>query len=198
MNYVMIDELVSSTINKIFENCDLSTLSDDDKVQAIYKYLIKTTSYDFPLLEQRQRRGHVNLLQEMLNVFQKHTGICSALSQVYKLLLEKDDIEAKAVIVNDGNPVLHQLLIIKNKANDNWYISDVTRGILYKEEEMDNFAYGLDRCEVINQRLLGFLPDSLYDAVFGRKIKRNEDLTKLNEFSLLDLPSNIMQNSKTK
>jgi hypothetical protein len=198
MNYEMIDELVSNTISKIFESKDLATLSDDDKAQAIYKYLTTTTSYDFPLLEQRKKRGPVNLLREMMNVFVNHTGICSALSQAYKLLLEKVGIGAKAVIVNDGNPVLHQLLIIKNKVEDNWYISDVTRGILYKEEGMDNFAYGLDRCEAINQRLLGFLPDSLYDAVFGKKVKRNEDFTKLNEFSLLDLPNNIMQNSKVK
>lgn len=198
MNYEVIDGLVSSTISKIFEGKDLSIMKDNDKALEIYKYLTKTISYDFPLLDQRQKRGRVNLFQEMVDVFEKHTGICSSLSQVYKLLLESVNIESKAVICNDGNPVLHQLLIVKDKETDKWYLSDVTRGIIIKNEGLSNFSYGLDRCPSINQEILGVLPEAIYDGVLKRTIDRQEDLDHLNDFSLFDLPNNVLNNAKVK
>lgn len=199
MNYEIIDKLVSSTISEIFEGKVLSTMGDNDKALEIYKYLTKTISYDFPLLEQRKKRGRVNLFQEMVDVFEKHTGICSSLSQVYKLLLESVNIESKAIICNDGNPVLHQLLIVKDKESDKWIFSDITRGIIFKNEEgLANFSYGLDRCPSINQEILGVLPEMIYDGVLRRNIDRQENFAYLNNFSLFDLPNNVLNNEKVK
>jgi hypothetical protein len=199
MTYDVIDNLVDNTINKIFEGKDLSQLNDYDKALLIYQYLINTISYDYLLLERRHKRsGPDNLLQEVLDVFEKHTGICSSMSQVYKLLLEKVNIQSVTVICNDGNPVSHQLLAIKNKDDNSWYFSDVTRGIIYKDEGLDNFCYGLDRCSYVNQKMLGTFPDSLYDAVFDRKIDRGEGRLQFNEFSLCYLPEKIIVGRQVK
>ena len=199
MTFEKINQLVENEINIIFNNLDISQMSNYEKELIIYNHLIQTKEYDYDLLEKRKRRGPVNLLQEVFDVFEKQIGICSSLSHVYKLLLEKLGIEAKTVICNDGNPVFHQLIIIKNNIDNKWYFSDVTRGIIYKVEKLDNFLYGYDRCKYINQEMMGILPDTLYDAVFKRNVDReDENMLKLNENNLFDLPENIYEREKVR
>src|SRR5690554_586157 len=122
MNYVKLMELVNNTIKEVFLN-DINKISETEKAFLIYKKIVEETTYDFELLESRKRRGPVNLLMEVFDVFINKKGVCSSLSQAYKLLLEQVGIEAKAVICDDGNEVLHQLLIIKENENDVWYFS---------------------------------------------------------------------------
>jgi hypothetical protein len=196
MNYVKLMELVNNTIKEVFLN-DINKISETEKAFLIYKKIVEETAYDFELLESRKKRGPVNLLMEVFDVFINKKGVCSSLSQAYKLLLEQVGIEAKAVICDDGNEVLHQLLIIKENENDVWYFSDVTRGILYKNEGLSNFLYGYERCNLINQKMLGCLPECLYDAVYNRETKKSGELEKLNSSNLCDLPTNIILEDKS-
>lgn len=190
-----LERLIDDKIKDIFSDNELLTLSDIDKALRIYQYLSSNVTYNFPLLERKiKKAGRVDPAQEVFNIFEKGTGICSSLSQAYRLLLERVNIKAQAVICDDGNLVLHQLLIIKNNDDNTWFFSDVTRGILYKEEGLDNFSYGLDRCGSINQKMLGILPGGVYDAFLKRKIIREMNLSQLNDHCLFDLPENIINN----
>lgn len=196
MDYDKLVKLVNNMIEDLFPN-GTQELNDREKALLIYKKLTNEPTYDFELLESRKRRGPVNLLMEVFDVFINKKGVCSSLSQAYKLILEQVGIEAKAVICDDGNEVLHQLLMIKDNESDTWYFSDVTRGILYKNEGLSNFSYGYDRCNLINQKMLGYLPECLYDAVYNRETKKSGELEKLNSSNLCDLPTNIILEDKS-
>lgn len=192
-----LQKLIDDKIKVIFKDDELLTLSDVDKAFKIYQYLFSNVTYNFPLLERKiKRTGRIDLVQEVFNIFEKGTGIGSSLSQAYRLLLEKVNVESRAVICDGGYPVLHQLLIIKNKEDDTWLFSDATRGILCKEEGFDNFLYDSDRAESINQKMLGILPEEVYDAFLGRERIRKMNLSQLNDHCLFNLPENTINNIK--
>ncbi len=202
MRWNMIKILVDAMHQEIFKTKEQTSFNDEEKSFYIYKYLVENIKYDYKLLKDREQNAltkeirnkkAVNNYDEIMNVFTNKKGICSSISQVYKLLLEKSNIESKAIICNDGNLVKHQLNLVKR--NNAWTFDDVTRGIIYKNEGLENFNYNYERCPIINQTILGVLPEDYYDAVLGREEKRMPE--PFNEFSLYNLPLGVINKEKS-
>lgn len=157
ITYEDIDNELNSTIAKIFANDDLKSLSAYEKRNRIFRYLTKSISYDFNKLEQIRstaeggKRYGRNLQKEFQSVVFKKIGICNAISQFYKLLLEKVGIKAFCVICDDGTAVFHQLNLVYDKENDCYSFDDVTSVIVGRGTEEEYFDYDLDFAHSVNQ-----------------------------------------------
>lgn len=127
------------------------------------------------------------LIQQVVDIFVKHKGYCSAIAQVYKLLLEKLDIQVMAVVGYDDGDI-HQFNLVKR--GEYWSFDDVTRGIILPNEIDDYFDY--DNLEEKKQTILDILPEEFYDAAYGRDVNRKEfNLGKNPQSGLYILPKNI-------
>ena len=110
MDYDKLVKLVNNMIEDLFPN-GTQELNDREKALLIYKKLTNETTYDFELLESRKRRGPVNLLMEVFDVFINKKGLFIT-SQAYKFF--RTLVLNKAVICDD----FHQLLMIKDNESD--------------------------------------------------------------------------------
>jgi hypothetical protein len=191
MNYVSWDiteNLIDNMFNDIFKDYDLSILSTIEKRIIIYNYLIDNIEYDYSLLENRRNNKPVNNNQEVLNVLTIGTGICSSISQVYKLLLEKVNISSICFCCNDGTELYHQVVLV----NDNNYYSfdDITGVIVGRGNKADFFGYDIEQAKILKQGNFIGMPSQLIDAIVRRKTHNYHEKI-INETSFVKLPNNI-------
>jgi len=108
-NWSNIKNYLHDTLNKIFKNYDIILLSNYEKRKIVFEYLCNNLSYDYDLLD-KIRDFNINktpicreLYLELESVIYYQKGICNAISQYYKLLLEELGIKAICVIVGRGS-----------------------------------------------------------------------------------------------
>lgn len=182
-NWNEIKPKLQETINIIFESCEMDKLTDYEKRKMIFEYLCNNVTYDFELLESIRNGDFVNTgstrnpYYELASVIDNKHGICNAISQYYKLLLEFVGVSAYCVITHDGTDVLHQLNLIVDPKNYSYSFDDVTSVIVGRGNIEDFFDYDLEKAKKMNQGLVKImnkyewfiLTESYISYLVGRK-----------------------------
>lgn len=190
-----LEKRLSQTIRIIFMDYNLSTLSQYEKREHIFEYLTSELSYDFNLLskirERELNKSEVkisrNPKQELLDAIYTKKGICNAISQYYKLLLEKVGIKSYCVICDDGTEVKHQLNLVYDENNDSYSFDDVTSVIVKRGSKEDFFDYDKEQAQKLNQgkkpvyedQNYFILPESYVNYLIGRSKSFSPQIEKL-------------------
>jgi hypothetical protein len=187
-NWEQIRRMRDDLFETIFLNYDINELSNLEKRTIIYDYLVNGVSYNYELLEGRKNRRPVDNNGEIVEVFTKQLGICSSISQVYKLLLEKVGIESICFCCNDGTEIYHQVLLVKD--GNNYSFDDITGVIVGRGSVKDFFGYDLKKASNLNQTNFFGLPSEMIDAMIRRDSKTYND--EVYEDGFIKLPNNII------
>ena len=192
-----LQQQLSTDIQTIFEGCELSSMSQYEKRQAIFSHLSNTMSYNFGLLETihnievNKARIKRDPVEELNSAVFDHLGICNSITQYYKLLLEQVGVKAYCVVCDDGTPVNHQLALVKDDEHDTYSFDDVTRVVVKLGNEKENFDYDVNEAHLKgqgNKKVLGeeefFV---LSEEYVNYLVRRDNSLCD----SLQTLPTNI-------
>ena len=158
-NWNQIKNKLQDKINEIFKDCDLDSLSNYKKRKMVFEHLCSELSYDFDLLtgirENAINKTRItrNPYLELASVIDYNVGICNAISQYYKLLLEQLGINCYCVICTDGTEVPHQLCLIYNEETGAYSLDDVTSVLVNRGTVEQFFDYDLDVAKEFNQGL---------------------------------------------
>lgn len=157
-NFEEIDKRLYELYDDIFWGINVSELSAIEKRKTIYDYLVQTIKYDYDLLEgiknnQDNSKPKIirDLSEEIMSVLYKNKGICNAISQVYKLLLEKVNIYSMCVVTTDGTTVPHQLNLVFNKEENTFSFDDITSVIVDRGSAKEFFNYDIVSANSLNQ-----------------------------------------------
>jgi len=182
-NWSEIKVQLHNTLKEIFCNYDFHKLNDYEKRKIIFEYLCNNISYDYELFNNiknfHEGKGPVarNSLLELSNVINNKVGICNAISQYYKFLLEEVGISAYCVICDDGTLVKHQLNLVYDEENKTYSFDDVTSVIVGRGNIEDYFDYNLEKANFFNQgnvevtkgKLWFILPEDYINYFVGRE-----------------------------
>ena len=152
-----IERNLVNVINNIFSNYEIDELSTYEKRKIIFDFLCNVIKYDYKMLEGIKNfkingvRINRNPIQELYSVIYNKKGICNAISQYYKLLLEKVGVKSYCVICDDGTEINHQLNLVYNCDNDSYSFDDVTSVIVGRGTNMEYFDYDLEFANSVNQ-----------------------------------------------
>ena len=192
-----IENELNETIGIIFSDEDIMNLSSYEIRQKIFNYLTHSLSYDYEALEKIKstaeggKRFTRNAQVEFQNVVFNKIGICNAISQFYKLLLEKVGIKSYCVICDDGTSVGHQLNLVYDDANDCYSFDDVTSVIVGRGSEQDYFDYDLESAHLFGQGNRNILNDEYYlflwEDYINFVVMRNENRYK----TISKMPTNV-------
>lgn len=192
-NWNLIKCELINLINKIFYNYDINDLSYYEKRKMIFEYLIENLSYDYQLLEEIKNAKinkigiSRNPIKELNSVIDSKKGICNAISQYYKLLLEIVGIKSYCVICDDATEVNHQLNLVYDSDNDSYSFDDITSVIVGRGTIEDYFDYDLQFANSINQgnknimndQSFVVLPEDYINYLVNREISLSETLERL-------------------
>lgn len=188
-----IDKKLDTKINEIFENKALYALSPYERRKTIFEYLCNNLTYDYELLDKikdveiNKQKLPRNPHQELMSVMDNNNGICNAISQYYKLLLEKVGIKSHCVVCDDLTEVNHQMLIVYNEETSTYSFDDVTSVIVGRGTKEEYFDYDLDKARfygqgqriLITDQYFTILPEEYIDYVTNRPQGKYQTLDKL-------------------
>lgn len=183
--------ILKPVVEEIFANKDFKSLSNFQRRQAIFNYLVNHTEYDFDLLNDIYSGKNREYADELVSVFDpgKKKGVCNSFSYAYKTLLdllnipcmlvicnvEEDSINSlKAKGVNTNSPMIkrnsagkylipHMMVLVQN-ADGTFSFDDITYAIFNRgtEKESTFFNYNNQAVKNHNQiNLEGFDTDML-------------------------------------
>ena len=157
-NWFEIREKLQITLEEIFyNNNNLDNLSCYEKRKIIFDFLCDNIMYDYELLQKirdfniSKKPVSRNSFLELSNVIDRKIGICNAISQYYKLLLEQVGITSYCVICDDGTPVRHQLNLVYDNDYETYSFDDITSVIVNRGTKEEYFDYDLEMAHVFNQ-----------------------------------------------
>ena len=141
--------------------------------------------------QSKGNRLHRNPYYELKSVIDNNTGICNAISQYYKFLLEQVGIKSYCVICDDGTDVKHQLVIVYDDENNVYSFDDVTSVIVGRGDKDTFFDYDIEVANKNNQGTKEILKndkwlvldDEYVSFLVGRDFPKYPVIT--------ELPSNI-------
>lgn len=189
-----------NTIKVIFSGYNLDNLSFYERRKIIFEYLTNVILYDFVLLEEIKNfqlgksRITRNPIKELESVINDKKGICNAISQYYKLLLEVVGIKSYAVICDDGTEVNHQLNLVYDEENDSYSFDDITSVVVKRGNIDEYFDYDLEYShsikqgtkEIMDKQEFVILPEEYINYLVNREesFSENLDLLPTNIISL--------------
>lgn len=156
-DWKFLQENLVSTIRIIFNGYDINNLNSYEKRKIIFEYLTNTLNYDYYMLEKiRECKIYkTNLrrdpVEELFSAINNKIGICNAISQYYKLLLEIVDVKSYCVICDDGTEVNHQLNLVYDIDNNSYSFDDITSVIVGRGTKEEYFDYDLQYANSVNQ-----------------------------------------------
>lgn len=182
-NWTEIKLKLQNKLNEIFGNSNIENLSDYEKRKIIFEYLCNNLSYDYDLLNdikdanEGKKRISRNSYLELFSVINDNKGICNAISQYYKLLLEELGIISYCVICDDGTSVKHQLNLVYDNELETYSFDDITSVIVKRGTLEEYFDYNLEFANSIKQgniEILGsnkwvILPEDYINYLIGRE-----------------------------
>ncbi len=194
------DELLRQTlinrIKDIFAEVEVDSMSQYQKRQVIFSYLCDSVQYDFSLLDKiaeneritegrlRNRRCPV---EELHKAVFDNVGICSSISQYYKLLLEQVGISSYCVVCDNGMPVKHQIAMVYDESSNSYSFDDVTSVIVGLGNKSDFFDYdiskanrnGQGKAPVIDNQNFVILAEEYIDYLVDRRQSFSKPLTRM-------------------
>lgn len=164
------DSIISSIIN--------DSMSDEQKIMALWKYLEDNTAYDKEALEVAQQTGFgSDVLQSHPDAFNtygvmvKGVGVCQSYSMTMKLLCELCGVECRVLTGYMSGDLPHAWNVVN--LDGKWYWIDATNnktnmGIpYYVYQTSSNYA---EYC--------GYVADDLFDLDSNLSYIKNEDNAK--------------------
>ena len=211
-NLQLFERKLNEVINFIFYGYDINKLTNLEKREIIFDYLIRNIKYDYNLLNviinnEYYKNAIVprNLSNEIMSVVVNKKGVCNAISQVYKLLLEKVGIYSICVVVDNEQEVLHQLNLVYSKDEDSYSFDDVTSVIVGIGSKESFFNYDLVDANKLgqgnkkildNKKWVAFDTETIYSLVNRTdKEYKNLGVIEVLEEGLLKFPTNIRKSS---
>lgn len=196
-NWFEIRKKLQLTLEEMFYKYDLENLDCYEKRKIIFDYLCDNVSYDYELLKdirdfnESKKRVSRNPFLELSNVIDKKIGVCNAISQYYKLLLQEVGITSYCVICDDGTPVKHQLNLVYDDCHGMYSFDDITSVIVGRGTKEEYFDYDLESANFYNQgnvevyknKKWFVLPNDYINYLIGKE--------KESAVCLDDLPNNI-------
>ena len=194
-NWKDVQDNLTKTINIIFNGYEINNLSYYEKRKMIFEYLTNTLNYDYDLLNQIKNfeiyKSKIirDPIKELNSVINNNIGICNAISQYYKLLLEVVGIKSYCVICDDGTEVNHQLNLVYDSDNDSYSFDDITSVIVGRGTIEDYYDYDLQFAHSVNQgnkkimndQSFVVLPEDYINYLVNREISLSETLKRLPE-----------------
>ena len=186
----MNNKYFENKLSEILKNEQISQLSQYEKRQRIFSHLCDIIRYDFDLLykindnEVNKTKIKRNPKEELQNVINNNIGICSSISQYYKLLLEQVGIKSYCVICDDGTPVYHQLTLVYDNESGTYSFDDITSVIVKRGEKQDFFDYDIEYAKskgqgnkkVMDNEEFFILPEEYINCLVGREKSFSETL----------------------
>ena len=202
--------------NKIFENYDTVNLTSYEKRKIIFNYLCNNIKYDFDYLDKLIKIAKKETTDtfrspsmEIESVLNKKQGVCNAIAQVYRVLLEMNDIYSLCVICDNGMEVAHQLNLVYDNEHNTFSFDDITSVIVQIDSKENLFDYDKKYASSIgqgNKRIFNeedgewmFLSSEYLDVILGRKNDKFSGLFDFDDGINWHLPENIksIKNYKT-
>ena len=163
------------------------------KRQEIFSYLCNNVKYDFDLLEKinnnqvsgaRVRRDPV---EELNDAVFNNRGICSSISQYYKLLLEQVGIKSYCVICDNCMKVPHQLSLVYDDKSKTYSFDDATSVIVKLGTNQEFFGYDIEGANlkkqgtkpVDDEENYVVLPEDYINYLVGRDKSPYETITSM-------------------
>lgn len=208
-NWDYVNKELDKLFLEIFKNIKVNTLDSYTKRKMIFDYLCSNINYDFSLLEKikqnqiGQNKTPRDPYLEVESVLKYKKGICNAIAQVYKFLLEKAGIYSLCVICDDGTDVNHQLNLVYDEELDLFSFDDITSVIVNRGTTIDFFDYDMEDANKFNQgckpifndKYWMYLPTDYINLIFGRKdssyLKYDYEIT-----DVFEIPKNIFSQKK--
>ena len=209
-NWDDVNSELEKLYSEIFKNVNVYNLDTYTKRKMIFEYLCNNIQYDYDMLE-KIKLNKLNLdyrverdpYKEIESIFKYKKGICNAISQVYKLLLEKVGIYSLCVICDDGTEINHQLNLVYDGVNDAFSFDDITSVIVDRGNLETFFDYDMQDANEYNQggkpiykkECWLCLPTVYIYYIVGKKIRNNlnYNIKSLNE---TEIPKNIVSYKK--
>lgn len=206
-NWINIENKLKKLNRKIFEPYEISKLTDYEKRRIIFEYLCDHLQYDYHLLEQiKENTEHSvpivrNPYDEFSSVLNFQIGICNGIAQLYKLLLDEQNIYSVCIICDDCTSVNHQLNLVYDIYNDVYSFDDITSVIVKRGTTDDFFDYNLDSANKLNQGLHPILENQCWvilptEYVYYLVGKDTKEYLKYglerSDEPIISLPSNIV------
>lgn len=196
-DWQLIEEKLEQMLNTIFNGYDMDALSSYEKRKIIFEYLTNNLEYDYDLLG-KIRDFHVNKnkvtrnsILELYSVMNNKKGICNAISQYYKLLLEKVGIKSHCVICDDSTEVKHQLNLVYDEQTGMYSFDDVTSVIVGRGTTDEYFDYDLGFANSVGQGNKELMSGRkfliLTEEYINYLVNKSSSITK----TLDSLPSNL-------
>ena len=196
----LLKQTLKNRISGIFAGINVEDISQYQKRQMIFSYLCDSVQYDFSLLDKiaeneqtrdsrvRNRRSPV---EELHKAVFDNIGICSSISQYYKLLLEEVGISSYCVICDNGMPVKHQIALVYDEQSNSYSFDDITSVVVGLGTKSDFFDYDTQKASekeqgkvpVMDNQNFVILAEEYIDYLVERRKSFSKPLTKL--------PSNI-------
>lgn len=181
---------IKEIVTCVFEGVDFDLLSQYQKRKMIFSYLCDLVNYDVEFLKKIRDNAVYGTpisrspKEELRNVILNNKGICSAISQYYKLLLEEVKITSYCVICDDGTPVNHQLSLVYDSDSGVYSFDDITSVIVNKGNKSDFFDYDIEGAKSKGQGLkkimdneeFVILPEDYINYLVGREKSFSEML----------------------
>jgi len=212
-NYEEIDKKIENKINEIFNDTNITSLSQYEIRKRIFEHLIDSIEYDHDLLDKIEfnkknisKKFSRNPYEEFETVMNEKKGVCNGIAQYYKLLLEKVGIYAfciNCMISYNGEQLGHQLNLVYDYENKTFSFDDVTMAILNpnKDKKMTYLDFDLEEANEKNEKygmrplydniLWQILSEEYINLLLGRK---NNKLELLYVNNILEEISNILSN----
>lgn len=205
---------VNDELNKmffeIFKGVNINELDFYTRRKMIFEYLCNNIVYDYELLEKikinnlnRDIGVKRDAYLEIESVLKNRMGVCNAIAQVYKLLLEKVNIYSLCVICDDSTNIKHQLNLVYDEENDSFSFDDVTSVIVNRGTVDEFYDYDLEDATknkqggkpVYNGNCWMYLPTDYIYFLVG---KNDSEYLKYNyeQNKSYEIPNNIISNKK--
>ena len=192
-----ISNSLDEMLYKIFLNNNIDELSNFEKRKLIFDYIVNNIDYDYKLLDIIKHNTKVRnnktknfipryIIEEIPKLIKNKIGVCNAISQVYKLLLEKVGIYSMCIICDDTTNIPHQLVLVKS--DDSYSFDDPTSIIVKRGTTKEFFNYDLQSAKENKQKNFIGLPSEYVYCIVGRIEEGEEEKT---DDGFLKLPTNI-------
>lgn len=197
-NWDEIRSHLQNVLDEIFCDYDYQKLNSYAKRKIIFDFLCNNLSYDYELFNSisdfHAGKSPIsrNPFLELSNVINERKGICNAISQYYKLLLEEVGIPAYCVICDDGTQVKHQLNLVYDDYQKTYSFDDITSVIVGRGTIDEYFDYNLECANFLQQGNIAIMNDKkwviLPEGYINYLVGREENFVP----TLENLPNNIV------
>lgn len=210
LKWHLVNRELDKVYKKIFKNININSLDYYTKRKMIFEYLCTNIQYDYDLLEKIKLKNEKSdyILKrdhylEIESVLKNSKGVCNAISQIYKLLLEKVGIYCMCVICDDGTNIKHQLNLVYDEESDSFSFDDITSVIVNRGNSNLYFDYDMEDANNYNQGLRpifkninwAYLPTGYIYSIVEKKSSTllQSNIEDSNPFSI---PENIVSLKK--